>query len=129
MQEYTYKLHENPEFGWSPRLSAKDFMAILANITAIRIRGIYVPDGTGFLDEVRLGTAEQGGSGAPANWIERCNCPAGYQGQFCERCQQGYHHNRGGPFARCSPCSCNAHADICDPESGNCETIGGKNYL
>ena len=34
----------------------------------------------------------------------------------------GYHHeNNGGPFARCIPCTCNGHADICDAESGKCE--------
>ncbi|XP_059094696.1 laminin subunit gamma-1-like isoform X3 [Tigriopus californicus] len=120
MQDYTYRLHENPEFGWSPRLSSKDFMAILANITGVMIRGTYVNHGVGFLDEIRLGSAQRGGSGSPATWIERCNCPEGYQGQFCQLCQQGYHHNSGGPFARCIPCSCNGHADICDAETGEC---------
>ena len=51
----------------------------------------------------------------------RCNCPSGYKGQFCESCQDGsYHERNGGPFARCIPCSCNGHADICNPESGVC---------
>lgn len=121
MQTYTFRLHENPEFGWSPRLSSKDFIALLANVTALKIRGTYVPMGTGFLDEVRLGTAERGGDGPPANWIERCICPEGYQGQFCQLCQEGFHHeNNGGPFARCVECTCNNHADTCDQESGKC---------
>jgi hypothetical protein len=121
MQEYTFRLHENPEFGWSPRLSSKDFIALLANVTAVRIRGAYVPMGSGELDEVRLGTAVRGGGGGgkDATWIERCDCPAGYQGQFCQLCQEGYHHeNNGGPFARCIECRCNNHADSCDQESG-----------
>ena len=25
------------------------------------------------------------------------------------------------PVARCVPCSCNSHADICDSETGECE--------
>ena len=120
-QDYTIRLHENPEFGWSPRLNAKNFIAILSNITAIKIRGAYIPQGTGFLDEVRLETATRGGAGSQATWIERCTCPEGYQGQFCQFCQQGFHHNNGGPFASCVPCSCNGHADSCDKESGKCE--------
>jgi coxsackievirus/adenovirus receptor len=71
MQDYKFRLHENPEFAWSPRLSAKDFMAILSNITAVRIRGTYVRQGMGFIDEVRLGTAERNGGGNQATWIER----------------------------------------------------------
>jgi laminin gamma 1 len=122
MQTYTFRLHENPEFGWSPRLSAKDFMAVLANITAIKIRGSYVAQGIGFLDNINLGSASRGQSGEQATWIERCQCPQGYQGQFCQLCVAGYHHeNNGGPFARCIPCSCNNHADICDAESGKCD--------
>lgn len=121
MQEYTFKLHESPEFAWTPSLSTKDFMAVLSNITAIRIRGSYVVQGTGFLDDVKLESAVKGYSGEQATWIERCQCPMGYKGQFCEQCIDGYYHeNNGGPFARCIPCSCNGHADICDPESGKC---------
>lgn len=63
MQKYTFKLHENPEFGWTPSLSAKNFMAVLSNITAIRIRGSYVSGGIGFLDNIKLETAIRGDSG------------------------------------------------------------------
>ena len=118
MQDYTFRLHENPEFGWNPRLSPKDFMAVLSNITSFKIRGSYVPQGIGFLDEVKLKSAEKGAIGPQATWIERCDCPQGYKGQFCELCEDGYHHDGGGPFARCIPCSCNNHADTCDPETG-----------
>jgi laminin gamma 1 len=116
---YSFRLHENPKFNWNPRLSAKDFIAILANITSIKVRGTYGGEGQGFLDEVKLGSAERGGTGPSATWIERCNCSTGYQGQFCQLCQEGYHHeNNGGPFARCIPCSCNGHTEVCDTESG-----------
>lgn len=121
MQLYTFRLHENPEFGWTPRLSAQDFMAVLSNITAIKIRGSYVEQGIGFIDNVKLETAIRGSSGEDATWVERCQCPDGYQGQFCQLCVDGYYHeNNGGPFARCIPCQCNGHADICDAESGKC---------
>ena len=72
MQDYSFRLHENTEFGWSPRLSGKDFMSILANITALKIRGTYVTRGMGFLDQVRLGSAALASTGPPANWSERC---------------------------------------------------------
>ena len=72
--DYTFRLHENPKFGWNPRLSAKDYIAILANITAIRIRGTYGGEGQGLLDEVKLGTAERGGSGPPATWDDVSFC-------------------------------------------------------
>ena len=71
MQDYTFRLHENPQFGWKPKLSAKDFMAVLSNITAIKIRASFVPQGIGFLDEVKLQSAEKGSTGAQATWIER----------------------------------------------------------
>ena len=30
-QDFTFRLHENQKFGWNPRLSAKDFMAVLVS--------------------------------------------------------------------------------------------------
>ena len=72
--DYTFRLHENPKFGWNPQLSAKDYIAILANITAIKIRGTYGGEGQGLLDEIKLGTAERGGSGPPATWEADESC-------------------------------------------------------
>ena len=40
-QEYKFRLHENPDYGWQPRLSARDFISVLANLTAIKVRGTY----------------------------------------------------------------------------------------
>jgi len=121
-QIYQFRLHEHPDYGWNPRLSSSDFISVLSNLTALKIRATYTPRGVGFLDNVKLETARRGASGPPANWIERCNCPEGYVGQFCESCAPGYRHEpaNGGPFARCVPCNCNGHADICDAESGRC---------
>lgn len=121
-QEYKFRLHESSQYGWQPRLSSRDFMSILANLTAIRIRGTYTLKGIGFLDNVKLATARRGAPGKPAKWIESCNCPQGYVGQFCESCAPGYRHepSNGGPFAPCVPCNCNGHADICDAETGRC---------
>ena len=46
-------------------------MAVLSNITAIKIRGTYVPNGAGFLDEVKLESARRGIATGQATWIER----------------------------------------------------------
>ena len=120
LQEYKFKVHE--EFGWIPALSTSEFMLVLSNITDIQVRGSYASSGVGFLDDFEMDSAELRGTGPPANYIEKCECPNGYEGQFCERCQPGYYHfNDGGPIARCVPCTCNSHADYCDPESGKCE--------
>ena len=81
-QDYSFKLHENPEFGWTPTLRPKDFMAVLSNVSAVKIRGSYVPAGQGFIDEFTLESAEYLGSGSPANWVERCVCPPGYTGEL-----------------------------------------------
>ncbi|RXG52055.1 Laminin subunit gamma-1 [Armadillidium vulgare] len=121
-QEYRFRLHEDGKFGWSPRLSSRNFMALLSNLTAVKIRGTYTYDGKGFLDNVKLDTTRLGQFGDPATWVETCTCPEGYVGQFCESCAAGYRHSppNGGPFASCIPCDCNNHATICDSETGQC---------
>ncbi|KAI5735373.1 hypothetical protein M8J77_017507 [Diaphorina citri] len=131
-QEFIFRLHEHPDYGWQPRYSPRDFISVLANLTAIKIRGTYSPNGIGFLDDVKLETARRGAAGPVAQWIEQCTCPLGYVGQFCESCAPGYHHEptSGGAFSRCVPCNCNGHADICDAESGRCicqDNTGGDN--
>ncbi len=44
-KSYRFRLHENREYQWSPRLNAQDFVAVLSNLTAIKIRGTYTPEG------------------------------------------------------------------------------------
>uniref|UniRef100_A0A0P4W2M2 Laminin subunit gamma-1 n=1 Tax=Scylla olivacea TaxID=85551 RepID=A0A0P4W2M2_SCYOL len=121
-QKYTFHLHEDSKFGWSPRLTSRDFISLLSNLTAIKIRGTYTYEGRGFLDDVSFETARRGLYGVPATWIEMCTCPEGYVGQYCESCAPGYRHSpsNGGPFASCIPCDCNSHAEICDSETGRC---------
>ncbi|KAG7211484.1 hypothetical protein KM043_010758 [Ampulex compressa] len=121
-QEYRFRLHEHPEYGWQPRLSSRAFISILSNLTAIKIRGSYTHQGRGFLDDVKLETAQRAAAGEPVDWVEHCKCPRGYVGQFCESCAPGFHHDppNGGPFAFCVSCNCNGHADICEAETGQC---------
>ena len=54
LQSFAYRLNENPNLGCIPRLGAKDYISILLNITAIKIRGSFVQNGEGFIDGVQL---------------------------------------------------------------------------
>ncbi len=44
-QEYKFRLHDYSSNSWTPRLSTMEFMRLLSNITAIKIRGSYTPQG------------------------------------------------------------------------------------
>ena len=84
--------------------------------------------GVGYLDNVRLDSARQGGSGQPVNTIEYCQCPEGYVGQFCESCAPGFHREvtTDGSFTKCVPCNCNGHSEDCDVNTGkdnNCHVF------
>ncbi|ALC43661.1 LanB2 [Drosophila busckii] len=122
VREYTFRLHEHHDYQWQPSQSARGFLSILSNLTAIKIRATYSVQGEAKLDDVELQTAHRGAAGQPATWIEQCTCPEGYLGQFCESCAPRYRHSpaRGGPFMPCIPCDCHGHADICDSETGSC---------
>ncbi|XP_069794299.1 laminin subunit gamma-1 isoform X1 [Narcine bancroftii] len=120
-QNYVFRLHEVTSYPWRPQLSSFEFQKLLHNLTAIKIRGTYSENSHGYLDDVTLVSARPG-SGNPAEWVEQCTCPTAYQGQFCEQCALGYRRDdaRRGSFSPCVPCSCNAHSDTCDFESGEC---------
>lgn len=45
----------------------------------------------------------------------QCPCRPGATGRQCSDCQPGQ-----WGFPNCSPCQCNGHADICDPQTGEC---------
>ncbi|GAB6031450.1 Laminin B (Domain IV) [Chamberlinius hualienensis] len=121
-QEYRFRLHEHSNYGWSPKLTTHQFVKLLNNITAIKIRASYNIGGIGFLNNVKLESASRSGYGADVRWVEMCSCPEGYIGQFCESCAPGYRHKpaNGGPFSVCVPCDCHGHADICDADTGRC---------
>ncbi|XDV27541.1 hypothetical protein PO909_031046 [Leuciscus waleckii] len=116
---YTFKLDEQPGSKWKPQLSSMEFQTLLSNLTAIKIRGTFGENGRGYLDDVSLVSAKLG-TGTPAVWVEKCRCPAGYDGLFCERCATGYRRRfpGQGPKSPCDPCSC--QGGTCDPETGGC---------
>ncbi|XP_041371142.1 laminin subunit gamma-1-like [Gigantopelta aegis] len=121
--DFKFRLHEHPDYQWTPRLKAEDLIGILANVTAIKIRATYNPEGVGFIDDIKLETARRGfNAGDEASWVEQCTCPEGYVGQFCESCAPGFKRDppNGGPFAQCVPCVCNGHSDVCDGNTGRC---------
>lgn len=121
-QTFNFRLSEHSDFQWSPQLDSFSFIRMLSNLTAIKIKAHYTDGGTGFIDNVHLGSARQGGGHGGATHVEQCQCPEGYIGQFCESCAPGYHRDppNGGPMAKCVPCNCNGHSDSCDVNTGRC---------
>jgi laminin gamma 1 len=125
-QQFSIKLKETD--GWIPSMSAKDFQRLLSNLTALRVRAWLSPvDGTMMRKfEMQSAELQQSSSDrAQATWIEKCTCPHGYQGQFCENCLPGYRREvlNGDASVRCIPCSCNNHSTVCDQQTGKCECM------
>ncbi|XP_070532708.1 laminin subunit gamma-1-like [Ptychodera flava] len=123
IQEYVFKLHEHPSYGWSPSLSAYTFQRLLADVTSVKIRGSYQDQGVGFLDDVKLVTATRSVGGEnQVDSVELCQCPEGYAGQFCESCAPGFRRENPdiGEYSRCIPCECNGHSSACDVNTGAC---------
>lgn len=110
---YTFRLDEKAGSKWHPQLGSIEFQKLLQNLTAIKIRGTFGENGRGYLDNVNLGSARRG-PGAPAEWVRKCTCPPGHEGQFCEQCAPGYTRESPaqGPF---SPCK-----RTCDTKTGDC---------
>ncbi|EEC12698.1 laminin gamma-1 chain, putative, partial [Ixodes scapularis] len=63
-QDYRFRLHQDSRYGWSPTLSAHEFMALLANLTAIKIRATYLPRGESTLHRLVCG-GKKGVGGLP----------------------------------------------------------------
>ncbi|MEE6495880.1 hypothetical protein FKM82_002175 [Ascaphus truei] len=119
-QTYTFRLDELSGSPWTPRLSHFEFRRLLSNVTALRIRATYGEYSTGYLQTVTLVSAHPV-PGVAAPWVEQCDCPPAYQGQFCERCAPGYRResSQRGPFSPCVACNCQG-GGLCDPDTGDC---------
>ncbi|CAJ1073098.1 laminin subunit gamma-2 [Xyrichtys novacula] len=116
---YSFKLDEAPSSRWRPQISALQFQTLLQNLTAIKIRATFGDNGRGYLDDVKLMSAQRG-EGTRAPWVQTCSCPQGYEGDFCERCSAGFRRSvpADGAFSSCEPCSCRGGS--CDPQTGDC---------
>ncbi|XP_029381415.1 laminin subunit gamma-2 isoform X1 [Echeneis naucrates] len=117
--KYSFRLDEQPGSRWRPQLSSLQFQKLLQNLTAIKIRATFGEKGRGYLDNVELVSARRG-VGVLARWVQTCSCPAGYEGEFCERCSAGFRRPTpaDGAFSSCQPCSCRGGS--CDPQTGDC---------
>lgn len=90
-QNYVFRLHEHPSFGWEPRLTGYDFQRLLSNLKSLKIRVNYADQGTGMLDDVFFeSTVYDPASLRQVNWVEQCSCPPQYRGNHCERCNVGF---------------------------------------
>ncbi|XP_077580053.1 laminin subunit gamma-2 [Stigmatopora nigra] len=116
---YTFRLDEQPSSGWRPHLTPFQFQTLLQNLSAIKIRATFGDSGRGYLDNVKLVSAQRG-DGAPAHWVRTCVCPPGYQGDFCQQCSAGHKRRTAaqGAFSPCEPCACGG--GDCDPKTGDC---------
>ncbi|PIK40304.1 hypothetical protein BSL78_22859 [Apostichopus japonicus] len=128
---YSFKLHER--YWRIGNMSGKqpdmvDMVRILSALDQIKIRGKYTQlvDNSVFLHEVRVTLASDDNalsSNPPAEFVEQCQCPDQYNGQFCESCMLGYRWQDPsmGPFSDCVLCDCNSHSLLpCDIMSGRC---------
>nr|XP_022341960.1 basement membrane-specific heparan sulfate proteoglycan core protein-like isoform X4 [Crassostrea virginica] len=124
-QPETYKIHlVEGTFrmldGTSP--SRETFLSILSNIEAILIRATFhTLMGSASLRDLYMETS----SNNPTTLgrmpqVENCQCPEGHFGPSCEQCAPGYLPQDNGVGRRCVRCSCNNHADSCDPRTGQC---------
>lgn len=117
---FSFRLDEQPDSPWWPRLTPFQFQTLLQNLSTVMIRATFGENGRGYLDNVQLTSARRG-EGAPAHWVHTCSCPPGYEGQFCERCSAGFTRSSpaDGAFSRCRPCDCSG---------GSCDTVTGDCY-
>ncbi|ESO83894.1 hypothetical protein LOTGIDRAFT_168935 [Lottia gigantea] len=103
------------------------FIQVLSGIDFIKVRGKWsnaTDAETDLYDfDLYISSKTNTTGSQPINNVESCYCPPEYQGEFCERCADGFKREKanGGPFSKCIPCGCNGHsAGPCDDTTGIC---------
>ena len=65
--------------------------------------------------------------GPPAEGVEECECPDGFEGLSCESCQEGFYRNEdyddSDSAATCEPCPCNDNEDSCELDEESQEVV------
>eukprot|EP00079_Xenopus_tropicalis_P016422 XP_004915294.1 PREDICTED: laminin subunit alpha-1 isoform X1 [Xenopus tropicalis] len=116
-------------------VSRSDFMSVLENVDYILIKasygyGLHQSRIANISMDIAVEASEMHSGREVAHLIEICECPLGYTGLSCQDCAPGYYKEkpmetsvRGSQslIARCVPCQCNNHSEICDPDTGKCQ--------
>ncbi|KAG1651176.1 Basement membrane-specific heparan sulfate proteoglycan core protein [Nymphon striatum] len=108
--------------------SREDIMRALQDVTAIYIRASYDEALVeSALSDFSMEVAESTGdsSGPRSVYVERCDCPEGYDGLSCQRCKPGFvRESAGRDLGRCvrrsARCQCHGHSDTCNPRTREC---------
>ena len=103
------------------------FMSLLSDIRSILLRGTFHTDQA---ESVFEGAAlYEGGNElfetSASNFVEKCECPPGYEGLSCEKCSFGHmriyeNSTNHQTIGKCISCNCNGHAESCDLDLGTC---------
>ncbi|KAM4704989.1 laminin subunit alpha-1 [Rhinophrynus dorsalis] len=111
-----------------------DFMSVLSNVDYILIKasygyGLHQSRISNITMDIAVEASDMHSGREAAHLIEICECPPGYTGYSCQMCAPGYYREklseinvRGSRplIARCVPCQCSNHSEICDSETGKC---------
>lgn len=110
------------------------FMSVLSDVESVLIRGTFHTDQVeSVLISASLNSGYSDSDETEFNLVERCECPIGYAGLSCEKCEFGYvrvfeNSTSHEKLGKCIPCSCNGHAKTCDLDLDKCGECQHNTY-